>query len=60
VTGAAPSGVVEPWIDLMIRLEGDDAFYREECERARAASEVYRPENLAPRYVAYFRSILET
>jgi glycosyltransferase involved in cell wall biosynthesis len=51
--------VVEPWIDLMVRLEGDAAFYREESERARAAGAIYLPENLAPRYVEYFRGILE-
>ncbi len=51
--------IVEPWIDLMIRLEGDDEFYREQSQRAREASTIYRPENLAPRYVEYFRNILD-
>jgi glycosyltransferase involved in cell wall biosynthesis len=50
--------VVEPWIELMIRLEGDADFYEAESERARAAGAVYRPENLQPRYVEYFREIL--
>lgn len=50
--------VVEPWIELMIRLEGDDEFYREESRRALEAGQIYRPENLAPRYVEYFTSIL--
>ena len=50
--------VVEPWIELMIRLEGDDEFYRQESRRALEASTIYRPENLAPRYVEYFDGIL--
>jgi glycosyltransferase involved in cell wall biosynthesis len=54
-----PKDVVEPWIDLMIRLEGDQEFYREQSRRATEASSIYRPENLAPRYVAYFSQILE-
>jgi len=50
--------VVEPWVELVIRLGCDEEFYREESTRARAAGEIYRPENLAPRYVSYFHSIL--
>jgi glycosyltransferase involved in cell wall biosynthesis len=53
-----PAEVVEPWLDLMIRLEGDADFYDAESRRAREAANVYRPENLAPRYVAYFQRIL--
>ncbi len=52
--------VVEPWIDLIERLEGDPDFYREESGRALAAAAIYRPENLAPRYINYFRDILNT
>lgn len=55
----APREVVEPWLELMIRLEGDEEFYRAESERAREAGSIYRPENLAPRYVEFFGSILE-
>jgi glycosyltransferase involved in cell wall biosynthesis len=51
--------IVEPWIDLMIRLEGDEEFYRRESLKARKAGEMYLPENLQPRYVEYFRSILD-
>ncbi len=54
-----PTAVVEPWLELMFRLEGDEEFYRAESERAREASRIYRPENLAPRYVEYFRRILD-
>ncbi len=51
-------GVVEPWIELMIRLESDPEFYGEESRRALEAGSIYRPENLAPRYVEYFSNIL--
>jgi glycosyltransferase involved in cell wall biosynthesis len=51
---------VEPWIELMIRLEGDDDFYRQESQRAREAGAIYRPENLRPRYIDYFRNILNS
>lgn len=50
--------VVEPWIDLIVRLEGDAEFYGEESRRALEASAIYRPDNLAPRYVEYFASIV--
>ena len=50
--------VVEPWIDVMIRLESDGEFYRQESQRALEASAIYRPENLAPRYVEYFSNIV--
>lgn len=50
--------VVDPWLELMFRLEGDPEFYRAESERALQASAIYRPENLSPRYVEYFRGIL--
>lgn len=50
--------VVEPWIELMLRLEGDQDFYEEESRRALDAGAIYRPENLAPRYVDFFQAIL--
>lgn len=51
--------IVEPWIELMVRLADDEAFYREESCRAREAGSIYRPEKLAPRYVDYFQTILD-
>jgi glycosyltransferase involved in cell wall biosynthesis len=50
--------VVEPWIELMSRLASDEEFYREECARALEAGAIYLPEKLQPRYVEYFRNIL--
>jgi len=49
--------VVEPWIELIARLEDDAGFYAEECARARQAAAIYLPERLAPRYVEYFNRV---
>jgi glycosyltransferase involved in cell wall biosynthesis len=53
------AGVVEPWLELMIRLEGDAEFYASESQRALEAGAIYRPEKLAPRYLEYFASVME-
>jgi glycosyltransferase involved in cell wall biosynthesis len=50
--------VVEPWIGIIERLEDDPTFYAEESERARQAGQIYRPEQLARRYVEFFRNVL--
>ena len=50
--------VVRPWIEVLVRLFDDDTFYTEECARARAAAVGYAPDQLAPDYVAFFRSVL--
>jgi glycosyltransferase involved in cell wall biosynthesis len=50
--------VVEPWLDAIFRLEGDEEFYRTESQRALDAASMYRPEALAPRYVEYFENLL--
>ncbi|MCX6634121.1 MAG: hypothetical protein NT090_03375 [Acidobacteria bacterium] len=47
-----------PWIEVIERLYDDEAFYQEHCERAREASKVYLPENLAPKYVQFFRNLV--
>jgi hypothetical protein len=49
--------VVEPWIELISRLEDDKAFYAEESERAQRAGEMYHRDSLAPRYVEFFRGV---
>ncbi len=48
---------VQPWIDLIVRLQ-DQQFYEQACIAARRAGEMYRPENVAPRYVDYFRRVV--
>ncbi|MCU1326386.1 MAG: glycosyltransferase [Bryobacterales bacterium] len=54
------SSVTEPWLDLIVRLEDDTAFWQAESERAREAGKAYLRQNLAPRYVEYFAQVLET
>ena len=55
-----PREVVEPWLELMVKLESDADFYQEQSRRARESSAIYRPENLVPRYLNYFESVLNT
>ena len=52
------SEVAAPWVDMIVRLEGDEEFYSAESRKALEASAIYRPENLVPRYVEYFRTFL--
>lgn len=54
-----PAAAVEPWIELIVRLEDDEEFYRQESEKARQAGQMYLPEQLAPRYLEYFQTILD-
>lgn len=53
-----PATDVHPWLDCIERL-ADDTVYAAESSRARAAGEIYRPENLAPRYVEFFQRVLD-
>ena len=50
---------VAPWLDLMLKLADDPAFYAEASARARVAGEAYQPAVLAPRYLAFFEDILK-
>jgi glycosyltransferase involved in cell wall biosynthesis len=50
--------VVQPWIDLIARLEDDEDFYQRHSSLARQASEVYLPDRLVPRYLEFFQSVL--
>jgi len=47
-----------PWIEVIERLYDDEAFYHQQCEHGREASKVYLPENLAPKYVQFFRNLV--
>jgi glycosyltransferase involved in cell wall biosynthesis len=49
---------VEPWIDAIVKLAFDESFYQAAVARTREAAQMYYRENLAPRYVDYFSSIL--
>jgi glycosyltransferase involved in cell wall biosynthesis len=52
------AGDVAPWIEAIARLADDPAHYAASSSRALAAGAAFRPEMLAPRYVAYFTGIL--
>jgi glycosyltransferase involved in cell wall biosynthesis len=52
-----PAEAVEPWVELIARLWDDQTFYEAEAVRALAASDMYRPENLTPRYLDYFMRV---
>jgi len=52
------AAAVKPWIDVVERLCFDEPFYQAEVARAIAASEMYKPENIAPQYIEFFRQTL--
>jgi glycosyltransferase involved in cell wall biosynthesis len=56
---AAPvvAEIVEPWVDLILRLTDDDAFYQEASRRALEAGRIYHREALAPRYLEFFERV---
>ena len=49
---------VAPWVETVIRLWDDRAFYEQESARCVAAAEAWRPERLASQYDAFFRGLL--
>ncbi len=59
-TRPADPGAVQPWIDLIARLEDDQEFYLAQSERARQAGQIYRPDQLIPRYAGFFESVANT
>jgi len=48
---------VRGWMDRVLEVMEDDEKRRAWSARARAAADQYLPENLAPRYVAFFESL---
>jgi glycosyltransferase involved in cell wall biosynthesis len=49
---------VAPWIETIIRLWDDAAFYEQERHRCLAAAEAWRPERLLPQFAEFFGRIL--
>lgn len=45
---------VAPWVETIIRLWDDAAFYEQGQRRCRAAAETWRPERPAPRFEEFF------
>jgi glycosyltransferase involved in cell wall biosynthesis len=49
-----------PWVDTIIRLWDDHAFYEQERRRCLAAAEAWRPERLLPRFEEFFTQALSS
>ena len=52
----APEDVAH-WVEAIIRLWDDSAFYTEQQQRARAESRRWAPEVLEPRYARFFQQV---
>lgn len=50
--------IVQPWIDIIIRMFDEEDFYQAERTKAREAAKRFLPEVLAPQYVKFFREII--
>lgn len=50
--------VVQPWVDLILRLADDDEFYQQASRRALQAGGIYRRKALAPRSLEFFERVL--
>ena len=48
---------VEPWIETILRLWDDAAFYRQQSELAVRCSERFHPERLRPLYLDFFSNV---
>ena len=49
---------VAPWIDTILRLWDEEAFYQQERNRCLAAAEAWRPERLLPRFEEFFGRVV--
>ena len=49
---------VAPWIDAILRLWDEEAFYQQERNRCLAAAEAWRPERLLPRFEEFFGRVV--
>jgi glycosyltransferase involved in cell wall biosynthesis len=50
---------VEPWLEVIVKLAFDEAFYNDAVARTREAARMYERKTLAARYVDFFRSVLD-
>jgi glycosyltransferase involved in cell wall biosynthesis len=48
---------VAPWVETILRLWDDAAFYEAECRRARAAAEVWTPERLGAQFEEFLARV---
>lgn len=56
-TVAPTAGEVEPWVDTVLRLWDDDAFYRAQAGKARHESQRWQLERIGPVVVHFFRNV---
>jgi glycosyltransferase involved in cell wall biosynthesis len=49
---------VAPWVETIMRLWDDDAFYAQERRLCLAAAEAWRPERLLPRFEEFFARVM--
>lgn len=52
------AAAVEAWIEAIVRLCADEPFYQAESARAREAGRRYSRREVAPRYAAFFESLI--
>ena len=48
---------VEPWVETIIRLWDDDAYYEHWSQAGRERSQLWHPDRLAPVYREFFSNI---
>jgi glycosyltransferase involved in cell wall biosynthesis len=48
---------VEPWVDAIIRLWDDQAWYQEQSARARTQAQLWHPDRLRPLYAEFFGGV---
>ena len=48
---------VTPWVEAILRLWDDEAFYRQQSEKARRQAERWQPERLRPLYAGFFGNL---
>jgi glycosyltransferase involved in cell wall biosynthesis len=56
----ATAAEVAPWIDTILRLWDDEAFYQQERHRCLTAAEAWRPERLLPCFEEFFARVLSS
>lgn len=56
-TEAPTAEEVEPWVETVIRLWDDSAFYAECSRRASEHAQRWHPDRLGPKYAAFVGSV---
>jgi glycosyltransferase involved in cell wall biosynthesis len=52
-----PPEAVRPWVEAILRLADDEAYYKKACADAARAGERFRENTLTPEYVRYFENL---